>query len=103
MVSHFISIAGDFHGTTTGRSLVNGTSSYPALLQQKQNSLFVRALRSEGSDSALIPTVSIYSYNDEIVQPGLGAPSSFLNNKNHIKAVNIDIQASQCTLSVYFC
>jgi hypothetical protein len=75
VVDDFISISADFHGTTlayflsptlpVGRVIPNP----PSILQQQYSSNFVRTLREDGGYAPYVPSTSIWSITDEIVQP----------------------------------
>lgn len=67
------------------------------MIQQEYNSKFVATLRNGGGANAYVPTTSIYSIFDEIVQPqeGTGA-SAYVQDNFNIGATNIELQ-SVCT------
>lgn len=79
VVDDFIAISPDFHGTVM-RSLVcpwlAALACTPSLWQQGWNTEFIRTLRGGGGDSAYVPTTTIYSTFDEIVQPMSGSQAS---------------------------
>ncbi|RMZ86909.1 hypothetical protein DV736_g5858, partial [Chaetothyriales sp. CBS 134916] len=80
-VSNFIALSANFRGTAMARTLVpfKGTQpAAPAIWNQTLDSGFITALRSNGGDSAYVPTTSIYSAFDEVVQPQFGAGASAL-------------------------
>ncbi|KAJ5732664.1 hypothetical protein N7493_004145 [Penicillium malachiteum] len=61
----------DFAGTINAWGLVpfSGTQpGTPAVWHQTRNASFIAMLRSNGGDSAYVPTTSIYSATDEVVQ-----------------------------------
>jgi pimeloyl-ACP methyl ester carboxylesterase len=96
VVSNFIPLSPDFHGTTLAAALCPAFPNLPcppAVIQQEYTSNFVTALRTNGGDSAYVPTTSVYSSTDEIVEPqsGTGA-SGYLLANNGAKVTNNEIQ-----------
>jgi hypothetical protein len=96
VVNDFINISPDYHGTTLAPLSCPGfpiIPCVPSILQQYYNSNFVTKLRSNGGDSAYVPTTSIYTSTDTVVQPqsGTGA-SAFLGSANGVAATNNQIQ-----------
>lgn len=95
-VSNFISLSGVFRGTIGARLLAptNGVPCAPAIWQQKRNSNFTSTLMSNGGGSAYVPTTSIYSSTDEVVQPQFGErASALLHDERGVGATNCEIQA----------
>jgi hypothetical protein len=72
-ITGFISVSGEFHGTTIDLSLaydLQGHISLPQTLwQQSSTSQFVTHLLLNGGNTALVPTTSIWSANDEQISP----------------------------------
>jgi hypothetical protein len=87
VVSDYISISPDYRGTLTAQASCPGFPQIPcpaSILQQRYNSTFVRVLRQNGGDSEIVPTTTIYSATDEIVEPQSGpAASGLLFNANN--------------------
>ncbi|KAJ5935438.1 hypothetical protein N7466_004985 [Penicillium verhagenii] len=95
-VSNFICLSADFAGTVNAWALCpfNGTQpGTPAVWHQTRNSNFIATLRSNGGDSAYVPTTSIYSATDEVVQPqsGRGA-SAFMKDERDVGVTNCELQ-----------
>ncbi|KAJ4397543.1 hypothetical protein N0V93_001774 [Gnomoniopsis smithogilvyi] len=86
VVSDFIPVAPDFHGTVMADVLCSsasgtGTSQTPtcapAFLQQEYNSALITAFRAKGGAIAYVPTTTLYSgFLDEIVEPQQGTNAS---------------------------
>lgn len=77
MVANYVSLSGDFQGTSEGpfvtsleRLLTQG--AIPSILQQSvfkgKQSNYLQALNKRGN-IALVPTTSVYGIQDEIIQP----------------------------------
>ncbi|KAH9212808.1 hypothetical protein DL95DRAFT_410869 [Leptodontidium sp. 2 PMI_412] len=95
-VSNFISLSGVFRGTIAARLLApsNGVPCTPSIWQQKRNSSFTTTLLSNGGDSAYVPTTSIYSSTDEVVQPQFGKrASALMHDERGVGVTNCEIQA----------
>lgn len=101
ITSDLVSISGDRHGTVLAYLLSPDfpkVPAAPAIIQQQYNSKFISTLRNGGGASAYVPTTSIYSIFDQIVQPQAGTDASaFVQDARGVGATNIEIQ-STCTL-----
>ncbi|KAB2579090.1 hypothetical protein BFW01_g11467 [Lasiodiplodia theobromae] len=102
LVSDFVPVSPDFHGTVLanviclnpGAGGVGLGPCAPAVLQQEYNSNFVTALRAAGGADAYVPTTSVFSgFLDEIVQPqsGTGA-SAYINDARGVGTTNAEVQ-----------
>jgi triacylglycerol esterase/lipase EstA (alpha/beta hydrolase family) len=76
VVSNFIAISPDLHGTVLAPLVAPLNIGDPSVLQQEYNSKFISTLRSGGGDSAYVPTTTVYSAADEVVQPQSGSTAS---------------------------
>lgn len=113
VVTDFLPVSPDFKGTVLANVICLTANSNqalgpcdPSVIQQEATSDFVRALRSDGGDSAYVPTTTFYSgFFDEIVEPqqGTGA-SAFINDARNVGVSNNEVQrvcAGQLGGSVY--
>ncbi|KAK6827312.1 hypothetical protein PG987_010653 [Apiospora arundinis] len=108
VVSNFLPVAPDFHGTVLANALCLSTDSDvglgpcdPAVIQQEYTSHYIATLRAFGGDSAYVPTTTFYSgFLDEIVQPqhGTGA-SAYLLDERGVGVSNIEAQVA-CPLGL---
>ena len=87
----------DFHGTKVGSlacPALDNLICAPAIWQQGWDTEFVRTLRANGGDSAYVPTTSIYSAFDEIVQPMSGPnASAILKDSRGVGVTNAQVQS----------
>jgi hypothetical protein len=95
--SNLISISPDFHGTAEAYLLCPPglliVGCDPSVAQQEYKSKFVATLRANGGDSAYVPTTSIHSTTDEVVEPQQGiAASAFINDARGVGVSNSEIQ-----------
>ncbi|KAL4933630.1 putative lipase [Aspergillus undulatus] len=97
VVDNFIAISPDFRGTVIADSvcpLLTGIFCTPALFQQRYKTESIDVLRADGSDvdgsdSAYVPTTTLYSIFDEIVQPQSGTnTSAILNDSRKVGVSN---------------
>ncbi|KAH8795322.1 hypothetical protein BGZ57DRAFT_809880 [Hyaloscypha finlandica] len=101
IVTDHIAISPDYHGTVLayilcpGFTTANAIACVPSVIQQEYNSNFITKLRSNGGDSAYVPTTTVYSLTDEIVQPQEGtAASGFLNDARNVGVSNTFLQGA---------
>jgi hypothetical protein len=101
IVTDHIAISPDYHGTVLayilcpGFAAGNDIACVPSVIQQDYNSNFVTKLRSNGGDSAYVPTTTVYSLLDEIVEPQDGtAASGYLNDARNVGVSNTFLQGA---------
>lgn len=101
IVTDHIAISPDYHGTVLAYVLCpgfdtgNSIACVPSVIQQDYNSNFVTKLRSNGGDSAYVPTTTVYSLFDEIVEPQDGtAASGFINDARNVGVSNTFLQGA---------
>lgn len=87
VVDDFIAVSPDFHGTVVRElacPLLEALICTPSLWQQGWKTEFIHTIRNHGGDSAYVPTTTIYSSFDEIVQPmsGKHASAIMLDSRN---------------------
>ncbi|PWZ02904.1 alpha/beta-hydrolase, partial [Testicularia cyperi] len=91
-VSSYAALAGDYKGTTIGAFLCDAQNlttggCLPATWQQKPNSNFLQTLGNAGGLSALVPSTSLRTQYDDVVQPESGPEeqtSSYLAGASNI-------------------
>ncbi|KAH8721543.1 hypothetical protein GQ44DRAFT_775120 [Phaeosphaeriaceae sp. PMI808] len=101
VVKDFLPVSPDFRGTVLANALCPSPNSSfglnpcpPAVVQQEATSGFVRALQSNGGNSAYVPTTTFYSgFFDEIVEPQQGtAASAYMNDARGVGVSNNEVQ-----------
>lgn len=89
-VEDFIAISLDFHGTVV-REVICPAMDYiactPSIWQQGRDTNFIKTLQADGGNSAFVPTTTVYSSFDEIVEPMSGSGAS---------AIISDAKESRC-------
>ncbi|GAA5864337.1 hypothetical protein JCM3774_002756 [Rhodotorula dairenensis] len=92
LVSAFVGIAPDFHGTGEGglaclaENITLG-GCQASIIQQTIGSRFLGALLAKGNQ-ALVPTTSIYTTYDEIIQPEINPVTSQLSGASNVRVQN---------------
>ncbi|BGP11008.1 hypothetical protein JCM10049v2_006902 [Rhodotorula toruloides] len=89
LVSAFVALAGDFHGTGEGPPaclVLDATTGGcdPSVIQQSVGSNFLNALNSRGG-VALVPTTSIYTIFDDVIQPELIPATTLLSGATNVR------------------
>lgn len=95
-VTDHIGYSPDYHGSYIANLLAApGEALSPALIQQQYNATFIAVLRSNGGDSAYVPTTNLYSaYFDEAVYPQFGPNASgALLDARGVGVTNNEVQA----------
>ncbi|OJD20946.1 hypothetical protein ACJ73_07714 [Blastomyces percursus] len=97
VVEDFIAVSPDFGGTILAEficpPLQLALFCTPAFAQQASRSTFLDVLRSNGGDSAYVPTTTIYSAFDDIVQPMSGLQASgLMRDERNIGVTNNEMQ-----------
>jgi hypothetical protein len=96
-VTDYIAMSPDYHGTSESYLICLGLPSLgctPSVIQQEYASGFVTTLRLAGGDSAYVPTTTVYSETDEIVEPQTGIMASgFLGDARRVGVTNVDVQS----------
>jgi hypothetical protein len=102
VVKDLLAVSPDFKGTIFTNALClsadNGQGLNPcppSVISQEVTSNFIQALRSNGGDSAYVPTTTIYSgLYDEIVEPQQGTiASAFINDARGVGVSNNEVQS----------
>lgn len=90
-----VAISADYKGTILANFVdLSGLTNTPSVVQQEAGSNFIRTLRSDGDDSAYVPTTSVFSgFIDEIVQPQSGpGASAIINDARRVGVSNSEAQ-----------
>jgi hypothetical protein len=101
IVTDHIAISPDYHGTVIAYALCpsfatgNDVACTPSVIQQRYDSNFIAKLRSNGGDSAYVPTTTVYSITDQIVQPQVGtAASGYIRDARKVGVSNTELQGA---------
>ncbi|GAA5910103.1 esterase/lipase family protein [Sporobolomyces salmoneus] len=93
LVHAFIGLAPDFHGTAQGPlacGLENlssgGQGCNPSVIQQTVGSHYLAAANKKG-DMALVPTTSLYTHYDDVIQPEVILPATSRLNGASVHAM----------------
>uniref|UniRef100_L2GAE4 Lipase b n=3 Tax=Colletotrichum gloeosporioides species complex TaxID=2707338 RepID=L2GAE4_COLFN len=101
VVSNFLPVSPDFHGTvlanvlclSPGAGALNAPCD-PSVIQQEYTSNFVTTLRAKGGADAYVPTTTFYSaLLDEVVEPQQGtAASAYITDARRVGVTNVEVQ-----------
>ncbi|KAK3063752.1 hypothetical protein LTS18_013037 [Coniosporium uncinatum] len=96
VTSDLIGISPSFHGSKLAHlicPLFPMLPCPPSIIQQGYNSNYITRLRQNGGDSAYVPTTSIWSITDEILQPQAGtSASAYIRDARGVGASNNQLQ-----------
>ncbi|CRG89801.1 hypothetical protein PISL3812_06840 [Talaromyces islandicus] len=95
-VQDFVAISPDFHGTILAPAICPGLplpSCTPSVAQQIYTSKYIATLRADDGDSAYVPTTTLFSTFDEIVEPMSGDyASAYLLDARNVGVTNAWVQ-----------
>ncbi|QKX62439.1 uncharacterized protein TRUGW13939_09600 [Talaromyces rugulosus] len=95
-VKDFVAISPDFHGTILAPVICPGLPSpscTPSVAQQIYTSKYIATLRADDGDSAYVPTTTLFSTFDEIVEPMSGEyASAYLLDARNVGVTNAWVQ-----------
>ncbi|KAK7182305.1 hypothetical protein DPSP01_002392 [Paraphaeosphaeria sporulosa] len=98
VVSDYIAVSPDYHGSILldflCPKLTEGiVGCAPAVIQQKYNAKFIEHFRSVGGASAWVPTTTVYTGTDDVVQPQHGTnASALLGDDRDVGVLNVELQ-----------
>lgn len=108
VVKDLVAMSPDFHGTVVEEAICPAATFVictPSIWQQSWEAEFIQTLRDDGGDSAYIPTTTVYSSFDELVEPMSGAnASAILADERSVGVTNAHLQtvcAGQLAGGVY--
>ena len=96
VVTDFIALSPEFHGTQSVNLICPNFPHIPcdpSFTQQTYHSNWITTLRKDNGDSAYVPTTSVYSSSDQIIQPQSGhGASGFISDSRNVGVSNYEIQ-----------
>lgn len=96
VVKDFVAISPDFHGTVVEAVIcpaLTFVACTPSIWQQGLEAEFIKVLHDNGGDSAYVPTTTVYSSFDEIVEPMSGKnASAILADARGVGVTNAHLQ-----------
>ncbi|ORY14495.1 hypothetical protein BCR34DRAFT_599050 [Clohesyomyces aquaticus] len=95
-VTDYIAISPDYHGSILLNALcpaIGAVTCAPAVCQQKYDAKFIAKFRAVGGASAWVPTTTLYTATDDVVQLQHGAnASAFLQDTRSVGVLNVELQ-----------
>ncbi|KAK4692659.1 hypothetical protein P7C71_g4586, partial [Lecanoromycetidae sp. Uapishka_2] len=92
IVSDFIALSPEFHGSTVS-TLIYETGCAPGFFQHGYDSNYIAALRSDGGDSAYVPTTTVYSSADQYAFPQSGTNATgYMLDARGVGVTNNEVQ-----------
>ncbi|KAL2065925.1 hypothetical protein VTL71DRAFT_3595 [Oculimacula yallundae] len=96
-VRNLVCLSGVFGGTVLAKFVAPRNAcgyAAPAIWQQRRGSKLTKHLKEYGGGSAYVPTTSVYSAKDEVVQPQSGERASArLRDERCVGVLNCEIQS----------
>lgn len=98
LVNDYVAVSPDYHGTVLldvlCPTLTEGiVGCAPAVWQQKYNSDFITHFRAAGGANAWVPTTTVYTGTDDVVQPQHGQnASALLGDDRNVGVLNVELQ-----------
>ena len=96
VVSSYVALSPEFHGTQIVNLICPNFPEIPcdpSFIQQNYDSNWITTLRENAGDSAYVPTTTVYSSSDQIIQPQSGnRASGLISDSRNVGVANYEIQ-----------